>query len=69
MVGDELLSAFKVASFAAFEEDKEVPSTEQEPDDESKDWVSYSISRLILKNGLDFSILTNYNILYMCRMR
>ncbi|PNF16997.1 Chromodomain-helicase-DNA-binding protein 1 [Cryptotermes secundus] len=37
-VGDELLSAFKVASFAAFEEDKEVPSTEQEPDDESKDW-------------------------------
>jgi chromodomain-helicase-DNA-binding protein 1 len=37
-VGEELLSAFKVASFAAFEEDKEVPSTEQEPDDESKDW-------------------------------
>ncbi|XP_069683280.1 chromodomain-helicase-DNA-binding protein 1 isoform X2 [Periplaneta americana] len=37
-VGDELLSAFKVASFAAFEEDKEVPNTEQEADDESKDW-------------------------------
>ena len=46
-VGEELLSAFKVASFAAFEEDKEVPSTEQEPDDESKDWVSYSVWGLI----------------------
>nr|CAD7429760.1 unnamed protein product [Timema monikensis] len=37
MVGDELLSAFKVASFAAFEEE-EVAPLEQEPDDESKDW-------------------------------
>lgn len=46
-VGDELLSAFKVASFAAFEEDKEVPSTDQEPDDESKDWVGYSFWRLV----------------------
>ncbi|CAG2065909.1 unnamed protein product, partial [Timema podura] len=40
MVGDELLSAFKVASFAAFEEE-EVAPPEQEPDDESKDWVSW----------------------------
>lgn len=39
-MGDELLSAFKVASFAAFEEDKEPTVAEQEPDDESKDWVS-----------------------------
>ncbi|XP_049815552.1 chromodomain-helicase-DNA-binding protein 1 [Schistocerca nitens] len=37
-VGDELLSAFKVASFAAFEEDKDIAVTEHEPDDESKDW-------------------------------
>ena len=39
MVGDELLSAFKVASFAAFEEDQEPVAVEQENDDESKDWV------------------------------
>ncbi|XP_046403987.1 chromodomain-helicase-DNA-binding protein 1 isoform X3 [Ischnura elegans] len=38
MAGDELLSAFKVASFAAFDEDKELPTLDQEPDDESKDW-------------------------------
>lgn len=38
-VGDELLSAFKVASFAAFEEDKDTQS-EQEPDEEVRDWVS-----------------------------
>lgn len=40
MAGDELLSAFKVASFAAFDEDKE-PEKEILPvnqDDESKDW-------------------------------
>lgn len=37
-VGDELLSAFKVASFAVFEEDKDVAVTEHEADDESKDW-------------------------------
>lgn len=42
-VGDELLSAFKVASFAAFEEDKEVAVAEQEPDDESKDWVRITL--------------------------
>ncbi|XP_019753581.1 chromodomain-helicase-DNA-binding protein 1 isoform X2 [Dendroctonus ponderosae] len=40
MVGDELLSAFKVASFAAFDEDA-TPSpvrTKNENDEESKDW-------------------------------
>ncbi|XP_066991707.2 chromodomain-helicase-DNA-binding protein 1 isoform X2 [Anabrus simplex] len=37
-VGDELLSAFKVASFAAPEEDKEVLLTDQHVDEESKDW-------------------------------
>lgn len=36
--GEELLSAFKVASFAAFEEDKDTQS-EQEVDEESRDWV------------------------------
>lgn len=37
MVGDELLSAFKVASFAAFDEDNE-SSPVIAADDESKDW-------------------------------
>ncbi|XP_018909064.2 chromodomain-helicase-DNA-binding protein 1 [Bemisia tabaci] len=36
-VGDELLSAFKVASFAAFEEEKDTQS-EHDNDEESKDW-------------------------------
>lgn len=36
--GEELLSAFKVASFAAFEEDKDTQS-EQEVEEESRDWV------------------------------
>ncbi|KAG8288701.1 transcriptional regulator [Homalodisca vitripennis] len=35
--GDELLSAFKVASFAAFEEDQNTQS-EQEPEEETRDW-------------------------------
>lgn len=35
--GDELLSAFKVASFAAFEEDRDTQS-EPEVDEESRDW-------------------------------
>jgi chromodomain-helicase-DNA-binding protein 1 len=39
-VGDELLSAFKVASFAAFEEETEMMSQVNENDDESKDWVN-----------------------------
>lgn len=39
-VGDELLSAFKVASFAAFEEETEPISQVNENDDESKDWVN-----------------------------
>ncbi|CAH0562488.1 unnamed protein product [Brassicogethes aeneus] len=39
MAGDELLSAFKVASFAAFDEDAEPsPATTAQQDDESKDW-------------------------------
>uniref|UniRef100_A0A336MTF9 Chromodomain-helicase-DNA-binding protein 1 n=1 Tax=Culicoides sonorensis TaxID=179676 RepID=A0A336MTF9_CULSO len=38
MPGDELLSAFKVASFA-FDEEKDVPSTKPEPEDiDTKDW-------------------------------
>lgn len=40
MVGDELLSAFKVASFA-FDEDKAVMEVKKESnEEESKDWVS-----------------------------
>jgi len=40
-VGDELLSAFKVASFkTAFEEDLEPINQTNDNDDESKDWVS-----------------------------
>lgn len=38
MVGDELLSAFKVASFAAFDEDSETTPAVSAPDEESKDW-------------------------------
>ncbi|XP_044766089.1 chromodomain-helicase-DNA-binding protein 1 [Coccinella septempunctata] len=38
MVGDELLSAFKVASFAAFEEDTEPSPITTAADEESKDW-------------------------------
>lgn len=39
LVGDELLSAFKVASFAAFDEDTEPsPITTGPGDEESKDW-------------------------------
>ncbi|XP_046601523.1 chromodomain-helicase-DNA-binding protein 1 isoform X1 [Neodiprion lecontei] len=38
-VGDELLSAFKVASFAAFEEETEPIPQLNEIDDESKDWA------------------------------
>lgn len=37
--GDELLSAFKVASFVAFEEDKDTQS-ENDQDEETRDWVS-----------------------------
>ncbi|KRT86668.1 helicase [Oryctes borbonicus] len=38
MVGDELLSAFKVANFAAFDEDTEPSPDPVGADDESKDW-------------------------------
>ncbi|KAF7287502.1 hypothetical protein GWI33_001462 [Rhynchophorus ferrugineus] len=48
LVGDELLSAFKVASFAAFDEDAEPsPITNtNENDDESKDWDEIIPERL-----------------------
>jgi chromodomain-helicase-DNA-binding protein 1 len=39
-IGDELLSAFKVASFAAFDEDDKVDAVEPENEDESRDWVN-----------------------------
>ena len=38
-VGDELLSAFKMANFIAVEEEDEPPS-ENEPEDDHKEWVS-----------------------------
>lgn len=38
LVGDELLSAFKVANFAAFDEDTEPSPDPVAADDESKDW-------------------------------
>jgi chromodomain-helicase-DNA-binding protein 1 len=40
-IGDELLSAFKVASFAAFDEDDKVDNAEPENEDESRDWVQF----------------------------
>lgn len=47
MAGDELLSAFKVASFAAFDEDNEPsPAAVPAPDDESKDWDEIIPERL-----------------------
>lgn len=47
-VGDELLSAFKVASFAAFEEESEPVNQPNDNDDESKDWVNIFSSKYIL---------------------
>lgn len=42
MVGDELLSAFKVASFA-FDEEKAVMEVKKETaEEDTKDWVSFS---------------------------
>lgn len=46
MVGDELLSAFKVASFAAFDEDQEPSPVNLGADDESKDWDEIIPERL-----------------------
>lgn len=47
LVGDELLSAFKVASFAAFDEDNEPsPVAETPADEESKDWDEIIPERL-----------------------
>lgn len=45
MAGDELLSAFKVASFAAFDEDEPSPANVA-ADDESKDWDEIIPERL-----------------------
>lgn len=39
MAGDELLSAFKVATFSAFDEEKAPSPVDTGADDESKDWV------------------------------
>ncbi|CAH1985372.1 unnamed protein product [Acanthoscelides obtectus] len=46
MTGDELLSAFKVASFAAFDEDTEPSPVNNIPDEESKDWDEIIPERL-----------------------
>lgn len=47
MAGDELLSAFKVASFAAFDEEAAPsPVNNATPDDESKDWDEIIPERL-----------------------
>ncbi|XP_066248842.1 chromodomain-helicase-DNA-binding protein 1 isoform X1 [Euwallacea similis] len=49
MAGDELLSAFKVASFAAFDEDaapSPISNNVNENDDESKDWEEIIPERL-----------------------
>lgn len=50
MVGDELLSAFKVAKIKAFEEDSEqspiAEDTAQDEDGESKDWDDIIPERL-----------------------
>lgn len=49
MVGDELLSAFKVASFA-FDEEKAVMEVKKDNlEDESKDWVSTKNVSNVLK--------------------
>lgn len=48
MAGDELLSAFKVASFA-FDEEKAVMEVKKEnPEEESKDWVRIKKNIIIL---------------------
>ncbi|KAF5295920.1 hypothetical protein FQR65_LT10351 [Abscondita terminalis] len=46
MAGDELLSAFKVASFAAFDEDNEPSPVVTQAEDESKDWDDIIPERL-----------------------
>lgn len=46
MAGDELLSAFKVASFAAFDEDAEPSPVAAAADEESKDWDEIIPERL-----------------------
>lgn len=51
-MGDELLSAFKVASFAAFEEESEPVNQPNDNDDESKDWVITNI-----KNTFKYSYI------------
>ncbi|XP_022915044.1 chromodomain-helicase-DNA-binding protein 1 [Onthophagus taurus] len=46
LVGDELLSAFKVANFAAFDEDTEPSPVPNGADEESKDWDEIIPERL-----------------------
>lgn len=46
MVGDELLSAFKVASFAAFDEEAEPSPIAPPADESSKDWDEIIPERL-----------------------
>lgn len=42
-VGDELLSAFKMANFVAVEEDEEPPSDiEADEEIQSREWVSFN---------------------------
>lgn len=38
LVGDELLSAFKVATFGAFDEEKAASPVDEVPEDECRDW-------------------------------
>lgn len=66
-VGDELLSAFKVASFkTAFEEDLEPINQSNDNDDESKDWVNiFSFLIYFWINILNVSISLLYILLHM----
>lgn len=51
MVGDELLSAFKVASFA-FDEEKAVMEVKKDNvEEESKDWVCFFSVTIIIFIG------------------
>lgn len=41
-VGDELLSAFKVASFA-FDDENDLPAKQPDAEEDTKDWVSHRV--------------------------
>ena len=47
-MADELLSAFKVASFAAFEEESEPVNQTNENDDDCKDWVIILFALIVI---------------------